>query len=95
MFVVIAKQRSLAGKAEVLKENVAKLAPQTRQYPGCLKYELLQSREDENQFMFYEIWENEEAFEKHFHTDFTKDFEKTLDGVVDGAVEPFVMDVVV
>lgn len=95
MFVVIAKQRCLPGKAEVLKENVAKLAPQTRQYPGCLKYQLLQSREDENLFMFYEEWENEEVFEKHFSADFTKEFEKTLEGVVEGEVEPAILNIVV
>lgn len=95
MFVVLAKQRTLPGKSGILKENVSKLAPQTRQYPGCMTYQLLQSRKDENQFWFYEEWDNEKDFEAHFSADFTKEFEKTLEGIVDGAVEPYVCDVVV
>ena len=95
MFVVIAKQKVLPGKSEVFKANVAALAPQTRQCPGCISYELLQSREDENTFIIHEVWDNDEDFAAHFETDFTKAFGETLEGVVDGDVEPYTCNVVV
>ncbi len=95
MFVVIAKQKTLPGKSEIFKENVAEMAPFTRQYPGCISYKLLQSKDNENEFVFCETWDNEKDFKAHFEAEFTKRFEKTLDGVAAGEVEPCIYDVVI
>lgn len=37
----------------------------TRQEPGCLHYELLQSPVNAAEFILYGIWQTETAFEKH------------------------------
>lgn len=95
MFTVIAKQKVLPGKAEIFKNNIAELAPKTRQCKGCISYELLQSREDENTFLIHEVWDNDDDFKAHFEEPFTIEFEKTLDGIVDGEVEPYTCNRVV
>ena len=78
MFKVLAKTMTLPGKSEEFKKNITELAPKTRAYPGCVSYQVLQSKED--------------AFAAHFNEPFTKEFEKTLEGVVTGDVEPYVCD---
>lgn len=90
MLVVIAKMVVNPGKSNEFIKNVEKLAPPTRDFPGCLSYELLQSDEDENVFIFHETWENEEAFEKHFDTDANREFAAGLDGVAAKDVEPYI-----
>lgn len=92
MFKVLAKTMTLPGKSEEFKKNITELAPKTRAYPGCVSYQVLQSKEDEDVFWMVEEWDNEEAFAAHFNEPFTKEFEKTLEGVVTGDVEPYVCD---
>ncbi len=95
MFTVIAKQKVLPAMADTFKNNIAELAPKTRQCKGCISYELLQCREDENTFLIKEVWDNDDDFKAHFEEDFTIEFGKTLEGVVDGDVEPYTCNVVV
>lgn len=95
MFVVIAKQKVHPEKIEEFKANVAAMAPKTRQCPGCLHYELLQSKEEPSVFLFHEIWDNETDFDAHFETDFTKEFSASLESIADGEVEPYICSVVV
>lgn len=66
MFRVLAKMEVLPGQCEVFRENILKLAPQTKAYPGCLSYEVLQSTENENVFWMCETWEDEKRFQEHF-----------------------------
>lgn len=95
MFVVIAKQKIQSEKIQLFKDSVAVMAPKTRMYPGCVSYELLQSKYDESVFIFHELWDNEADFEAHFEADFTKKFEDVLQDISDGPVEPYICEIVV
>lgn len=94
MFRVLAKMEVVPGKSEVFRENILKLAPQTKAYPGCLSYEVLQSTENENIFWMCETWEDEKCFQEHFSADFTKEFEASLEGVAAKDVEPYICKVI-
>ncbi len=39
-----------------------------RDEPGCLRFDVIQDREDPNRFYFYEIYRNDEALEAHRQT---------------------------
>ncbi|HAY3535495.1 putative quinol monooxygenase [Elizabethkingia anophelis] len=41
---------------------------------GCIKYELQQGIENENLFIFHEIWESSEGLEYHNQQDYIKAF---------------------
>ncbi len=41
---------------------------ETRKEPGNLRFDLLRSAEDPNQFFFYEVYHAEEDFKKHHQT---------------------------
>ena len=37
----------------------------SRQEPGCLRFEVYHSQSDETRYMLNEIWESEEAIDRH------------------------------
>ncbi|MDM1071187.1 antibiotic biosynthesis monooxygenase [Empedobacter brevis] len=47
---------------------------ETRKEQACLLYDLHQDLKDENQFIFYEIWENEEGLHLHNQQNYIKEF---------------------
>lgn len=50
------------------------MVTQTRQEKACETYTLHQSIEDENTFVFYEIWENQEGLDLHNNQTYVKEF---------------------
>lgn len=57
--------RSKPGHSETLKKLLIGLVDSSRQEKACLQYDLHQSTEDENLFIFHEIWADEEGFKLH------------------------------
>jgi quinol monooxygenase YgiN len=51
-------------KSELAKELSA-VVPIVRQEEGCMRYDLHQSTEGKPEFMFYEIWQSDEALAAH------------------------------
>lgn len=49
---------------------------ETRKEKACLQYDLHQSLEDKNTFIFYEIWENKTALDEHNKQAYIKEFIK-------------------
>lgn len=66
--------RSKAGKAEELKAVLQNMVIQSRKEAACLQYDLHQSTDDENQFIFWEEWENEAALQAHNQQPYISDF---------------------
>ncbi|MEH7890089.1 putative quinol monooxygenase [Elizabethkingia meningoseptica] len=50
---------------------------------ACLKYELQQGIEDENIFIFHEIWKNAEGLEQHNQQDYIKAFSLKAEELLD------------
>ncbi|AIZ42828.1 putative quinol monooxygenase [Cellulophaga baltica] len=48
-----------------VKAILQNLVVQTLQEKGCIQYTLHQGIEDKNTFVFYEVWEHQEALDKH------------------------------
>jgi quinol monooxygenase YgiN len=63
--ILTAMVKAKAGQEDAVKEALMSLVEPTRQEPGCLVYNLHQSKSDPTQFMFYEQWANQEAFDAH------------------------------
>jgi quinol monooxygenase YgiN len=67
-FIVIAQIRIDPAMIEDAKRELETLVALTRKEPGCIRYELHQSAEDETIFLFYEKWAGKSAVDKHFKT---------------------------
>jgi quinol monooxygenase YgiN len=66
IMAVIVKAKS--GQEDAVKEALLGMVEPTRKEPGCLCYNLHQSKSDRTQFMFYEQWASKEALDAHGKT---------------------------
>ena len=66
--ILTAMVKAKPGQEEAVKEVLVALVEVTRKEPGCLCYNLHQSKSDKTQFMFYEQWASKEAIDAHGKT---------------------------
>jgi quinol monooxygenase YgiN len=66
--ILTAMVKAKAGEEEAVKEVLVALVEPTRKEPGCLCYNLHQSKSDKTQFMFYEQWASKESIDAHGKT---------------------------
>ena len=66
--ILTATVKAKPGQEEAVKEVLMALVEPTRKEPGCLCYNLHQSKSDKTQFMFYEQWASKEAIDAHGKT---------------------------
>ena len=48
-----------------VKNALVELMEETHKEKACIQYDLHQDMEDENRFIFYEIWEDQEGLDMH------------------------------
>lgn len=63
--VIVARFTAKPGNAEAMKKILNACVDPSRREPGCHDYHLYQSVEDENIFLFHEIWEDDTAITRH------------------------------
>ena len=71
------------GKAGELKKACLDLIEKTRQEEGAISYHLYEDREDPCQFIFHEIWANEELWKKHTQSEHLQAFRARRDELTD------------
>ena len=84
--VVVATLKVKAGKGAELCKAFQELERNSRTEEGCIKYDLHQSIEDPDTFLFYEIWTGEEALALHASSDFMNAWRKTTRELIESAV---------
>lgn len=50
---------------EILKSLLLDLVQNSKKETACLQYDLHQSKEESNTFIFHEIWENQNGLDNH------------------------------
>jgi quinol monooxygenase YgiN len=66
--ILTAMVKAKPGQEDAVKEALLSLVEPTRKEPGCLLYNLHQSKTDPTLFMFYEQWASQEALDAHGKT---------------------------
>jgi quinol monooxygenase YgiN len=84
--VVVATLKAKAGKAPELRKVFEELERHSRKEEGCIKYDLHQSIDDPDTFLFYEIWTGEEALALHANSDFMNASRKITRELIESAV---------
>jgi quinol monooxygenase YgiN len=64
-FVLVVRMRAVEGNVDEVVATMRELAAATRQEPGCVHYIPVQDPEDPRNFLFYEQYVDEAAFEAH------------------------------
>jgi len=75
---IVARAKVWPDKASEFRSRLTGLIAPTLQEPGCLRYEVLQNREDPTEFTFVEEWRDEAAIVAHDATDHIKDAHEWL-----------------
>jgi len=79
--------RSKAGHAEAMKVFLLALVSESIKEPACLQYDLHQSVDEENMFIFHEIWEGEEGLNIHNEQLHLKQFVENVAAIIAGPVQ--------
>ena len=74
--IVIAKITAKPALVQPVKEALLALLAPTQQEAGNVEYTLYQGALDPCQFMMYEVWEDQDAFQTHNQMPYLKDFIK-------------------
>jgi quinol monooxygenase YgiN len=69
--------RARPGHADALETRLLELVAPTRQEPGALAYHVHRSRDDEELFVFYEVWRSVEDLRRHLEQPYIQDFLKS------------------
>jgi quinol monooxygenase YgiN len=78
MIVVVGRVRTDAHKRAELIRIGQTVAAASRAESGCLGYRLYEDTEAENDFVFVEEWESDEALKRHFGTSHISDFMQAI-----------------
>jgi quinol monooxygenase YgiN len=74
MIVVIGRVKTDAERRDRLIVVGQRVAQASREEPGCASYRLYEDSERPNEFVFIEVWESEEALQRHFATEHIAQF---------------------
>ena len=85
MIVVVGRVKTDAERRERLIEVGQRVAQASREEPGCVSYRLYEDTERPNEFVFIEVWETEEALQRHFATEHIAHF---MRAVPEALIEP-------
>ncbi|UPM52514.1 putative quinol monooxygenase [Gottfriedia acidiceleris] len=81
--IVTAILRAKEHKKNDLKQELLMILPLSLAEEGCLEYRLHESSEDENTFVFYEVWENEDAFQSHIQSTHYKTYRQNIENLIE------------
>ncbi len=81
---VVARAKIKAGKEGDFTDAAKKLVEATRQEPGNVYYMVYQSPVDPSEFIFYEIYEDDDAFGAHAGSEHFSTFANTIPPMLDG-----------
>ena len=84
---VLAKIKAKEAMADTVKQQALALVKPTRSEAGCISYDLHQSDEDENLFMFYENWISKKALDEHIQTPHLQTFIAKAGELLAGALD--------
>ena len=78
MILVIGRVRTDPDRRAALVAAGQALVAASRAEPGCISYRLYEDTQIENDFVFVEEWESEQALRRHFATPHVRDFMRVV-----------------
>jgi quinol monooxygenase YgiN len=70
--LVVAQWEAKEGKADAVVDTLRRFLPQAQSEPGVKLFLIGQNKENPAQFLFYELFENDDAFEAHQASEYFK-----------------------
>lgn len=85
--ILVARMKARNGREEDLRRTLAGLVAPTHAEAGCVRYDLHENSEVPGEFMFYEIWIDREALERHLRTPHLKKMQECAPELVEGGLQ--------
>jgi|SRR5271154_3087999 len=82
MIVVVGRVKTDADKRNALVRIGAAVAAASRAEDGCISYRIYEDAELENEFVFVEEWEGDEALRRHFATPHIAEFMQAIPAAI-------------
>jgi quinol monooxygenase YgiN len=82
MIVVIGRVSTDADKREELVRVGEAVAAASRAEAGCISYRLYEATDLENEFVFVEEWQSDEALQQHFATPHIAEFMRAIPAAI-------------
>jgi quinol monooxygenase YgiN len=82
MIVVVGRVRTDSDKRDALVRVGQAVAKASRAESGCISYRLYEDTEIENDFVFVEEWESNEALQLHFATPHVREFMQAIPATI-------------
>ncbi len=79
---IVAHIEAKKDQIELVKAELLKLIPITRQETGCIQYDLHQDNENPEFFVFFENWQTRELWQNHMNNDHLKAYIDAVEGAV-------------
>ena len=77
---IVANIEAKKNKIEFIKEELLKLIEPTKAEEGCIEYRLQQDNQNPEFFLFFEIWENRELWQKHMDSEHLQNLVRVTEG---------------
>ncbi len=74
--------KSKPESTEILKSLLLDLVQNSRKEVACIQYDLHQSKEEPNTFIFHEIWENQNGVDSHNQQSYIQSFFKKSESLL-------------
>jgi len=87
MIVTIGRVSTDADKRDDLIRIAQAVARASREEDGCIDYRVYEDTERDNDFVFVEEWESEDALQRHFAMPHLVEFMRSITGALAGAPE--------
>jgi quinol monooxygenase YgiN len=85
MIIVVGRVKTDADRRAALIGVGQAVAAASRAEAGCMSYRLYEDTEIENEFVFIEEWDGEEALKRHFSSSHVRDFLQAVRATIIGA----------
>lgn len=79
--------KSKPGLSDALKAELLKLVAFSREESACLQYDLHQSEDNPNVFIFHEEWESQAGLDLHNESGHIASFVSVAPGLIEGNIE--------
>ena len=86
MITVLARFEMIEGKEIDALEAIGKMVAAVKaNEPGCLLYAASRGKVNGSELYFFEIYEDEKAFQDHARTDHMREMQAAMDGMIDNS----------
>lgn len=85
--IIVAKFKVKESKINLFESLAKPLIEETNKEEGCLEYQLYKNNTENNEYLFFEQYKNQEAINRHSSSQHFKSFITGIDGLLSEEID--------